>query len=1197
MIELMNGEEVSPDLSCDTDIQNPVCPDILYNDRIFESYAEVQELVNQIGKRSFTLVSIRGSNLNHAPNLDKEKFKYKSVHFICIHHPHGHASRNRDLRPNQRYFNLNCPFQFKIVLDIAKKLYRVTNLRNTHKNHPLSQESFIRYPRNRRLSDEERKKYIGRDILELKAKKSDLKRVIQKETGKVTTTKDLGNQTAKEKNARDSNSLIKNELDLCIEILEAEKGADPDSTLRVIADESGVVTCLFWQNSYMKEIFNKFSSLVFMDGTYKLTQCGYVMITVLVMDETKSNCLVAWALVPSESKANYKSVLQCLKDSSGEQAVSKIETMITDKDFAEISAIHEVFPNVAIVNCRFHVLKAVTRHLDNLHFGNEQHLRKTIKDLFYRMVYESTEDGYMDAWEQICCLEGTVDALGEAKGYLERNWHAQRETFANHVLKKTALFSQYTNNFAETCNKLIKDKIQSRSKLDFVAQEMLYLSKEQKERKTQKDWEHQCKSFKPTNADGSDVYLKEVLAFSRNLIDVAVIKDIIGQYKKLETISDDELNFLPGQHSCTRTANPCSFYTSNLLPCRHLLFVRKQNGEEILSRSMFANRWLKDQPSCSSQLFLAPLGKKRGKCSGHTNKFQSYHKNKKRNEKNTRNIIEDQSTSEPCSQEQKTLVSDLNSGFQQKGLSLEMCQKDLNTLISPNVSGTDLWYNDRHVNACHALIKKKFPHLEGLQDIVLARFSGYSPINPARDFIQVMSSGGDHWVCATNIGVPDSNREYEAILYDSWIRFEPGSKNDMVPTPSVTSALCQLLSKTEGGQQFLNVRILPCQQQTNGVDCGALAIANLMTLAFGKQPQNVKYTSDLRLNFFDMIEKVEARMFDNIQYDQSQSKRMCHIGGISRLVNLPKEMRYSIQRICHCGNPATYGNVAFCDGCKKPFHQSCFLIGQDVLKEQWDFLCYHCRVPGEYPIPINHEDIQEVTDEIKKLSSNTHVMKNLVKKATKRSDKLILPSTTEQFERVETIIAEYDLHQVCHRKGILYHTLYNVCSNSVEAGTIRSHYLEDMNVAQMVHFFILLICEIKQYDCQPLFSKADSSKTNTRKSAEEINTIIDENHKWFREMRNSFSSVQKKSKMFCNRVIPYEKSLDRYSDLRNDLEFITCQLNSSVALMKKLNTGLSECAKKKILSMIKGMEDLKSQIQSEALQLKRHQAEKSKNLH
>lgn len=70
------------------------------------------------------------------------------------------------------------------------------------------------------------------------------------------------------------------------------------------------------------------------------------------------------------------------------------------------------------------------------------------------------------------------------------------------------------------------------------------------------------------------------------------------------------------------------------------------------------------------------------------------------------------------------------------------------------------WLSDKHIHAAQKLLKKKFPHIGGLQPPILSQTGQW----------QVMSSEGiqilhcrNHWICVSTIGCPENTIN----LYDS----------------------------------------------------------------------------------------------------------------------------------------------------------------------------------------------------------------------------------------------------------------------------------------------------------------------------------------------------------------------------------------------------------------------------------------------
>ena len=61
-----------------------------------------------------------------------------------------------------------------------------------------------------------------------------------------------------------------------------------------------------------------------------------------------------------------------------------------------------------------------------------------------------------------------------------------------------------------------------------------------------------------------------------------------------------------------------------------------------------------------------------------------------------------------------------------------------------------MWLNDKIVTAAQKLIKKAYPHLGGLQDVMLGEILGFNFCT--EEFIQILYTGSSHWVTISTIG-------------------------------------------------------------------------------------------------------------------------------------------------------------------------------------------------------------------------------------------------------------------------------------------------------------------------------------------------------------------------------------------------------------------------------------------------------------
>ena len=88
----------------------------------------------------------------------------------------------------------------------------------------------------------------------------------------------------------------------------------------------------------------------------------YPLYTLLVEDNDGVGQPVAFGLLRREDTAHIKEFLNFFKANNGMQ---RTEAVVTDKDMAEISAVHECWPNVSVIICRFHILRAIEKHLSS----------------------------------------------------------------------------------------------------------------------------------------------------------------------------------------------------------------------------------------------------------------------------------------------------------------------------------------------------------------------------------------------------------------------------------------------------------------------------------------------------------------------------------------------------------------------------------------------------------------------------------------------------------------------------------------------------------------------------------------------------------------------------------------------------------------------------------------------------------------
>ena len=117
------------------------------------------------------------------------------------------------------------------------------------------------------------------------------------------------------------------------------------------------------------------------------------------------------------------------------------------------------------------------------------------------------------------------------------------------------------------------------------------------------------------------------------------------------------------------------------------------------------------------------------------------------------------------------------------------------------------------MNFAQKLLKKQFPSVNGLQSTLLQYKSKASV--PPKDQLQVIHSRGDHWIVASTLGCTSD----EVLVCDPLYGTLDTDTLDVIAN--------------------LLVKMLECQKQKGGTDCGLFAIVYTTAIGHGVDPASV----------------------------------------------------------------------------------------------------------------------------------------------------------------------------------------------------------------------------------------------------------------------------------------------------------------------------------------------------------------------
>ena len=256
--------------------------------------------------------------------------------------------------------------------------------------------------------------------------------------------------------------------------------------------------------------------------------------------------------------------------------------------------------------------------------------------------------------------------------------------------------------------------------------------------------------------------------------------------------------------------------------------------------------------------------------------------------------------------------------------------------------GARLWYVlltqamlfDVHIQAAYDLVRIECPNFEGMAPVCIQR-SSKDKMKPVQNFGACIlhCDPSLHWILLVR-----HRNSSIACVYDSL-----GIHYNKLIRRSIAELFYPFDNKP------LNIEYKACHQQTNGVDCGLFAIANLFNIVKNINPMQVTYNIPLmRGHFKDCIVKEKFALFPIIVYPNNYtpsyyfSSNANPYASTSSSIRINKPTKYSLGVICDCQLPWEYrGEEIRCFNCKKYFHKRCVGMENSINNNGWT--CYKCN--------------------------------------------------------------------------------------------------------------------------------------------------------------------------------------------------------------------------------------------------------------
>ncbi|ELU01825.1 hypothetical protein CAPTEDRAFT_191966 [Capitella teleta] len=203
-----------------------------------------------------------------------------------------------------------------------------------------------------------------------------------------------------------------NEMELLLKEVETVLSDNPRTHVKFeMDDNTNELGMLYFQTFEMFDLYQKFPEALLIDATYCVNKKQMPLYCLMCQDGDGHGRIVAYAIVWNESYLRIQSILTTFKEKN---YCGNLRSMVMDKDLTEIKVVKEVFPDLPVIICKFHVLKAFKKETSRI---SCMQTREEACSLLQKIVLASSSDVYDQLYAD---LRTTLRSSPEFLAYYDR---------------------------------------------------------------------------------------------------------------------------------------------------------------------------------------------------------------------------------------------------------------------------------------------------------------------------------------------------------------------------------------------------------------------------------------------------------------------------------------------------------------------------------------------------------------------------------------------------------------------------------------------------------------------------------------------------------------------------------------------------------------------------------------------------------
>ncbi|CAN1159588.1 Protein FAR1-RELATED SEQUENCE 5 [Linum perenne] len=489
-----------------------------------------------------------------------------------------------------------CKAKFQLKRDKKDGMWFITSfvLEHTHELVPKHQAHYI--PGHRHIDDSSLAQL--QNLTDSGIKTCDAYKIMVHQAGghdKLRfTKKDAYNRLHRENTSTVSDIDVK----AALSYQKRKRETDEIFFLKYTCDDEGRLENIFWTDSMSISDYSHFGELLAFDTTYKKNAYNMPLVIFSGVNHHFSTCVFGSALLKDETESNYRWVLETLTEAMGG---NKPSSVITDGDKSMKNAIMRVFPDATRRLCLWHLQKNVT-----------EHVKKSKSPDFAKRFYKLAKADLTEIELELQWKELVESANLQHYNWINKDLYESRQNWARAYLRNKFYAGVTSSSRCEGLNSMITKYVTSKLKLkkffidydrwlEAIRQTELKLDFKSNYGMPEITTEACLELIKSVaNLHTYEAYMKIKGALKRSIECIKENKLVTTEHHKYEVGGyKDQRGNRTVTYDLTSHMIQCSClkFEYMRLPCRHMMFVLKEEKFKEFPRILVQQRWSKNPKS------------------------------------------------------------------------------------------------------------------------------------------------------------------------------------------------------------------------------------------------------------------------------------------------------------------------------------------------------------------------------------------------------------------------------------------------------------------------------------------------------------------------------------------------------------------------------------------------------------------------